>query len=239
MPGLHVRKCTDAVDASVVPEVHEDDPAPRSWRKLSGVEFSQTRPISGARTLPFSTLIVSSFSSFFADQSGAVLHEFLIFGSEGGGEVAVYIQLANNLAMSKDPGPRSRTWFPREHAQIAGILTDIVDHDSAATRGSGGHRSPDSSECGYGGSSRPRTPPARAWEARPLARSCRNRPQLYFSMRSWSSRQSRCMSSLDDGALRASSITSLRSSSSREVTDMKTNLNSGSGIGECGCGQRQ
>ena len=29
VPGLHVRKCTDAVDAGVVPEVHEDDPSPQ------------------------------------------------------------------------------------------------------------------------------------------------------------------------------------------------------------------
>ena len=32
---------------------------PRSWRKLSGDEFSQIRPISGARALPFSTLTAS------------------------------------------------------------------------------------------------------------------------------------------------------------------------------------
>src|SRR5207249_4653052 len=73
---------------------------------------------------------------FLADQSGAVLDEFLIFESEGGGEVAVDVQLANDFTMSKDRDDDLGFGFQRTR-QIARIFADIIDHDGPATRGSG------------------------------------------------------------------------------------------------------
>src|ERR1700735_1772159 len=80
---------------------------PRNWRKLSGVEFSHTRPISGARTLPFSTLIPwlsrgwFGVFQFLPHQPGTMLDKILMFGSEGSGEVAVNIQFAHHGSVHK------------------------------------------------------------------------------------------------------------------------------------------
>src|SRR6202158_3683088 len=83
---------------------------PRNWRKLSGGEFSHTRPISGARTVPFSTLMLGpSFleillfggSQFFSDEFGAVLRKILMLRGESRGKVAVDIQLTHYLSMDK------------------------------------------------------------------------------------------------------------------------------------------
>src|SRR5579864_5794802 len=108
---------------------------PRSWRKLSGVEFSHTLPISGARTWPFSTLIgEGSFAlsltgdfQLFSHEVGAVLDEFLILRRECGREVTIDIEFPHHFAMSKDRHHDIGFSFERAR-QIARISGYIIDN---------------------------------------------------------------------------------------------------------------
>src|SRR5690348_11213679 len=88
-------------DAGVVPEIDEHRNRPSNRRKLNGAEFSYTRRSPG-RELCLSRPSWARMFKFLPHQHGTVLHQFLIFPGEGGGEVAVNIELSDHLAANKD-----------------------------------------------------------------------------------------------------------------------------------------
>jgi len=71
-----------------------------------------------------------------ADEGGGALAEVSILGAEGGGEVAVDVQLANNLAGGVDGDDDFGLCLQRA-GEVAGIVVDVIDNHGLAGGGGG------------------------------------------------------------------------------------------------------
>src|SRR5580704_1680999 len=64
--------------------------------------------------------------------SGAVLHEHLVFGPEGGGKMAVDVELARDFSLYEDRHHYFRFCFQRTR-QVPWVFADVVHDDGPAT----------------------------------------------------------------------------------------------------------
>ena len=75
-------------------------------------------------------------SEEFAEEGGGVFAEFTVVGAEGGDEVGINVQFADDFAVDED-GDNDFGFSFEGAGEIAGIGIDVVDDDGFAGRGRG------------------------------------------------------------------------------------------------------